>query len=161
MSIPVGPEKGAGAHWWRARLGEAAAALDARLRAGGVPRADRASARATLQRAFSMLEGEVEPDAGGPAPVLLRLVRETDALASPLAPYRPPALRRPIGPSALRGPVDAGLVDRVVGYEAHAERLSARIDAFLEATGGKPLRLFVAEVRTAERESPEMALTEG
>ncbi|MCK6572522.1 hypothetical protein L6V77_15665 [Myxococcota bacterium] len=161
MSTPTDPEEHAGAHWWRARLGEAAAALDARLRAGGVPRSDRASARAALQRAFSALEAAPEPRDGGPAPVLVRLVRETDALASPLVPYRPPALRRPIGPPMLRSAVDAGLVDRVVDYAAHAERLSARIDAFLEATGGKPLRLFVADVRTGERESPEMALTEG
>jgi hypothetical protein len=143
-------------HWWRSRLAEAAAALDDRLRAGGVERAGRARARAVLQRAYAALES-VEPDVAQ----LESTLRAADALASPVPLFWPACVRRPFGARTLRSAVDAGLVDRVSAYAGHAERLSARIDAFLEVTGGTPLRLFVAEVRTGDREPPEMAFTEG
>jgi hypothetical protein len=159
MSSVIGAQVCPDATWWRARLAEAAAALDARLRSGGVARGDRAAARAALQHAFAALAG-TEGAAVSGAP-LVRLTRETDALAAPVPAYLPPALSRPIGLPPLRSAVDAGLVGRIAGYAAQAERLSARIDAFLEATGGSPLRLFIAEVRPGEPASPEMAFTEG
>lgn len=144
--------------WLQAALTAAAAALAERLRCGGVPKRERAAARAALTRAFELLERlEADPDStppGGHA-----LLREVDTRAT--GPLRWPGVVPRIGLAPLKGAVDDTLVDRLWAHGEVAERISTRIDAFLEATGAQPLRLFVVEVRPGERESPEMAFTEG
>jgi hypothetical protein len=132
-------------------LAEAAAALAERLRAGALPKAERAAARRELNRAFEALEAEADPP--------MAFVREIDTLAAP--PLRWPGGRVRIGLQLRAGCVDPVLLNRIWAYCEAAERVSARIDAFVESTGGEPLRLFVAEVRPGERDAPEMAFTEG
>jgi hypothetical protein len=135
----------------RPLLAEAAAHLAERLRTGALPKPERAAARRALNRAFEALEAEAEPT--------LALVREIDTLGAP--PLRWPGGRVRIGLRLSAGCVDTVLLNRIWAYCDAAERVSARIDAFVESTGGEPLRLFVAEVRPGERDAPEMAFTEG
>lgn len=120
---------------------DAAATLAERLRGGALPRASRSAARRVLVRAFDACEN-------GRADVAL--LREVDALAHPWTPRIPAPPR--IGIRFMRGAVDPALVDRICARERRAERISARIDRFVEATGGTPLRLFVrVPVDGAER----------
>lgn len=138
-----------------AMLREAAAELGERLRGGALPKAARGPARALLTRVYEAVEGPL------PAAVSLGLLREVDGLAHPLPPWSPASLRARIGATWIRGAVDTALVTRITSYGEMAERVSARIDAFLEATGAEPLRLFVAEVRQGEREPAELEFTRG
>lgn len=139
----------------RALLAGVAESAGDRLRRGEVARGDRAALRTRLSEAFALVQADAAPELARAA----HLARRIDTLASPAPPFRltPPR----IGVRFARGAVDPALVERISAYGALAERVSDRIDAFLEATGSEPLRLFVREVVAGTQDSPEMTFTEG
>ncbi|MCB9537771.1 MAG: hypothetical protein H6704_16080 [Myxococcales bacterium] len=116
--------------------------LDARLRRGDLPRAERAAARALLGAAFDALGAGEAPD---------DLVRALDAAAHP-APEPGAAAwvgRRTLSAVVPLGVVDFGWVDGLVARADVADAIQRRVDRFLEVTGAAALgptqRTSVAE----------------
>jgi hypothetical protein len=151
---PEGTPEGApapDAEPWRAWMAADAERLAARLRAGGVPRARRARARALLAEAFTALEG------GQPG---RRLACALDAAATP-PPPRPLAQRRAFGVIRRLGAVDWARVRRIIGYWEWAEGRVARHADFLEAAGFDALPRSAREVRPGRGLESNRVLTDG
>ncbi len=135
--------------FWRGVLAEGAHRLAHSLQSGGVERADRASSRALLVRAFDALDKEV---------FSVELAREVDAAIPPetLIPRRV----RLDGPRMM-GNVDGDFIDRIQAPERQVDRLVGRIQRFLACIKREEVRQFLRVPTEGEGPPMDFQYTEG